>query len=161
MEFLSIDTMQMIYQITLAAVLGMLVGFEREYRGKPAGLRTYMLVALGAALFTILSVASPAGDIGRSSFDPSRIASQVVVGIGFIGGGLIIFKNDRMEGLTTAAGLWATAAIGMAVGFGFYIVAVYSTLQYKNRSNAAYELNQGLKEKTELLLGIKGYYTNL
>ena len=128
MEFLSIDTMQMIYQITLAAVLGMLVGFEREYRGKPAGLRTYMLVALGAALFTILSVASPAGDIGRSSFDPSRIASQVVVGIGFIGGGLIIFKNDRMEGLTSAAGLWATAAIGMAVGFGLYVLAIYSTL---------------------------------
>src|SRR3989338_10931635 len=108
------ETIQMIYQNALAAFLGMLVGFEREYRGKPAGLRTYMLVALGAALFTILSATSLAGDLGRSSFDPSRIASQVVVGIGFIGGGLIIFKNDRMEGLTTAAGLWATAAIGMA-----------------------------------------------
>lgn len=128
MEFLSIETIQMIYKLTLAAVLGMLIGFEREYRGKPAGLRTYMLVALGATLFTIMSYASLESDLGSSSFDPSRIASQVVVGIGFIGGGLIFLKGDRMEGLTTAAGLWATAAIGMAVGFGFYIVSIFSTL---------------------------------
>ena len=120
-------TMQIIYQLTLAAVLGMLIGFEREWRGKPAGLRTYMLVAFGAALFTVMSSASLAGDLGRSSFDPSRIASQVVVGIGFIGGGLIVLKGDRMEGLTTAAGLWVTAAIGMAAGFGFNVVAIYST----------------------------------
>src|SRR3989344_3777400 len=125
MEFLSIDTMQMIYQITLAAVLGMLVGFEREYRGKPAGLRTYMLVALGAALFTVMSVES---SLGIPYFDPSRIASQVVVGIGFIGGGLILLKGDRIEGLTTAAGLWTTAAIGMATGFGFYTLAIYATI---------------------------------
>ena len=128
MELFAIESMQMIYQLTLAAVLGMLIGFEREYRGKPAGLRTYMLVTLGATLFTIMSYASLSGDLGRYSFDPSRIASQVVVGIGFIGGGLIFLKGERMEGLTTAAGLWAAAAIGMAVGFGFYAVAVYSTL---------------------------------
>lgn len=121
-------TWQIIYRITLAVALGMLIGFEREYRGKPAGLRTYMLVALGAALFTVMSVYSLSPELGRSSLDPSRIASQVVVGIGFIGGGLIVLKGDHMEGLTTAAGLWATAAIGMAAGFGFYIVAIYSTL---------------------------------
>jgi len=119
------DTMQMIYRLTLAAVLGMSVGFEREYRGKPAGLRTYMLVALGAALFTVMSIQSA---LGVPYFDPSRIASQVVVGIGFIGGGLILLKGDRIEGLTTAAGLWATAAIGMATGFGFYILAIYVTI---------------------------------
>ena len=119
------DTMQMIYRLTLAAVLGMLVGFEREYRGKPAGLRTYMLVALGAALFTVMSVES---SLGIPYFDPSRIASQVVVGIGFIGGGLILLKGDRIEGLTTAAGLWTTAAIGMATGFGFYTLAIYATI---------------------------------
>lgn len=127
MEFLAIESMQMIYQLTLSSVLGMLIGFEREYRGKPAGLRTYMLVTLGATLFTIMSYASLSQDLGNSSFDPSRIASQVVVGIGFIGGGLIFLKGERMEGLTTAAGLWAAAAIGMAVGFGFYIVSVFST----------------------------------
>ena len=119
------ETIQMIYQLTLAAFLGMLVGFEREYRGKPAGLRTYMLVAVGAALFTIMSVES---SLGAPYFDPSRIASQVVVGIGFIGGGLILLKGDRLEGLTTAAGLWATAAVGMAVGFGFYALAIYATV---------------------------------
>lgn len=119
------ETLQMIYQLTLAAFLGMLVGLEREYHGKPAGLRTYMLVAVGAALFTIMSVKS---SLGTPYFDPSRIASQVVVGIGFIGGGLILVRGGRVEGLTTAAGLWATAAIGMAAGFGFYAIAIYATI---------------------------------
>lgn len=118
------DTLQMVYRLTLAAVLGMLVGFEREYHGKPAGLRTYMLVTVGAALFTIMSVQS---SFGTAYFDPSRIASQVVVGIGFIGGGLILVRGSRIEGLTTAAGLWATAAVGMATGFGFYVIAIYTT----------------------------------
>ncbi len=118
----------MIGHLTLAAALGMAIGFEREHRRKPAGLRTYTLVALGAALFTILSFAPLAKDLGASSFDPSRIASQVVVGIGFIGGGLIFLKGDRMEGLTTAAGLWTTAAIGMAAGFGLYTIAIYGTI---------------------------------
>lgn len=126
-NFLDAQTLQIIYRLTLAVVLGMLIGFEREYRAKPAGLRTYMLVALGAALFTVMSANSLLPELGRSSFDPSRIASQVVVGIGFIGGGLIFLRGERMEGLTTAAGLWVTAAIGMTAGFGFYIVAVYST----------------------------------
>lgn len=119
------ETLQIIYQLTLAAILGMLVGFEREYHGKPAGLRTYMLVTVGAALFTILSVHS---SVGEPYFDPSRIASQVVVGIGFLGAGLILVRGRRIEGLTTAAGLWATAAIGMATGFGFYLIAVYTTI---------------------------------
>ena len=119
-------TLEIIYRITLATVLGMIIGLERERRKKPAGLRTYTLVALGATLFTVLSTIGLNG-ISGLSFDPSRIASQVVVGIGFIGGGLIFLKGDHMEGLTTAAGLWTTAAIGMAVGFGFYTAAVYAT----------------------------------
>lgn len=119
------ETLQMIYKITLAVFLGMAIGFEREHRRKAAGLRTYALVTLGAALFTIMSSASL---LGMPSFDPSRIASQVVVGIGFIGAGIIFLRGDRIEGLTTAAGLWATAAIGMAVGFGFYAVAIYATI---------------------------------
>ena len=120
----STETLEMIYRLTLAAVLGMSIGLEREYRGKPAGLRTYTLVALGAALFTLMSIKS---SLGTPYFDPSRIASQVVVGIGFIGGGLIFLKGDAVMGLTTAAGLWVAAAIGMAVGFGFYIVSIYAT----------------------------------
>lgn len=114
----------MIYKLTLAAVLGMAIGLEREHRGKPAGLRTYTLVALGAALFTLMSQQS----FTEKAFDPSRIASQVVVGIGFLGAGLIFLKGDQVQGLTTAAGLWVAAAIGMAVGFGFYIVAIYATI---------------------------------
>ena len=119
------ETLEMILKITLAAVLGMAIGLEREHRRKPAGLRTYTLVALGATLFTILSQ-----NIGgeAAAYDPSRIASQVVVGIGFIGAGIIFIRGGHIEGLTTAAGLWTTAAIGMAVGFGFYTVAVFSAI---------------------------------
>ena len=119
------ETLEMIYKITLAAVLGMAIGLEREHRRKPAGLRTYTLVALGATLFTILSQ-----NIGgeAAAYDPSRIASQVVVGIGFIGAGIIFIRGGHIEGLTTAAGLWTTAAVGMAVGFGFYTVAVFSAI---------------------------------
>lgn len=124
---IDLATLQMVMQLVLAAVLGMLIGFEREYRGKPAGLRTYMLVALGATLFTTISV-NGIGGVFPGAFDPSRIASQVVVGIGFIGAGLIILRQDRIEGLTTAAGLWTTAAIGTTVGFGLYFVAIFSTL---------------------------------
>lgn len=125
MNFLTPETSEMIYKLTLAVLLGMAVGFEREHRRKAAGLRTYALVALGAALFTIMSVTS---SLGAPYFDPSRIASQVVVGIGFIGAGIIFLRGNRVEGLTTAAGLWATAAIGMAAGFGFYAIAIYATI---------------------------------
>jgi len=122
------QTLWMIGHLTLAAFLGTLIGYEREHRRKPAGLRTYTLVALGAALFTMMSFAPIKGGLAGFSFDPSRIASQVVVGIGFIGGGLIFMKGERLEGLTTAAGLWATAAIGMATGFGLHTIAIYATL---------------------------------
>lgn len=124
---LSSETMTMIGQLSLAMFLGMLIGFERERRGKQAGLRTFSLVALGSALFAVMSVGIPGGEAFRA-YDPSRIASQVVVGIGFLGGGLIFLKEDYVYGLTTAAGLWATAAIGMAVGFHMYTVAIFSTL---------------------------------
>jgi len=121
------ETLQIIMQLTLAAALGMFIGAEREHRGKAAGLRTYMLVALGATLFTVLSAQAKIGGLVEQLYDPTRIAAQIVIGIGFLGAGLIILRGDRVEGLTTAAGLWATAAMGMAVGFGFYIVAIYTT----------------------------------
>lgn len=115
-------------QLVLAVILGSLVGFEREIAKKTAGIRTFALVALGAALFSIISKYAFKEFWGVPGFDPSRIASQVVVGIGFLGAGLIIFKESRLQGLTTAAGLWVSAAIGMAVGFRLYPIAVFATV---------------------------------
>jgi len=117
-----------LFQIFLAAVLGMVIGFEREKMGKPAGLRTYTLVSMGSALFTILSVGGFSQFIGNTSYDPSRIAGQIVVGIGFLGAGIIFFTKTEVRGLTTAAGVWVSAAIGMAVGLRFYILAVFTTV---------------------------------
>lgn len=88
--------------------------------GKAAGSRTYALVCFGATLFTMMSMAVPNGDQGR-------IAAQIVAGIGFIGAGTILHKQDGIEGLTTAAGLWATSAIGMAIGFDWYLQAIVGT----------------------------------
>ncbi len=120
------ETITMIYKITLSAALGMIIGAERQIREKPAGLRTHALVAIGSTLFTVLSFVNFFEGSGYS-FDPSRIAAQVVVGIGFLGGGLIFLNGERARGITTAAGIWVTAAIGMAVGFGAYFVAIYGT----------------------------------
>lgn len=120
-------TIRIIIQIIVAAALGMFIGLEREYKRKPAGMRTYALVALGAALFTILSVDGFSG-FNDTVRDPARVAAQVVVGIGFLGAGLIFIERGSVHGLTTAAGLWAVAAVGMAVGLQFYTVAVVSAL---------------------------------
>ena len=118
-----------ILRLLTATVLGAVIGFEREYHAKEAGIRTHLLVALGACLFMILSVYGFDFMLDRDhvSFDPSRIASQVVTGIGFIGAGTIILQKQMVRGLTTAAGLWVTAAIGLACGNGMYIVAVVTT----------------------------------
>ncbi len=124
---ISQESMQMMWQLTLAVMLGMFIGIERESHGKPAGLRTYTLVTLGSTIFTLLSVHGSVDVVGFNAYDPSRIASQIVVGVGFIGGGLIFLKENAVYGLTTAAGLWVAAAVGMAVGFEQYVVAVYGT----------------------------------
>ncbi len=121
-------TLSMVFKIALAGALGMVIGAEREHRHKSAGLRTCTVVAIGAVLFTILSVYGFPGMAGNSSYDPSRIASQIVVGIGFIGAGMIILRENKVEGLTTAASVWTTAAVAMAVGFGFYFVAIFTAL---------------------------------
>jgi len=101
----------LIGQICLALILGAIVGFQREIVGRSAGARTYALVAAGSTLFTILSV-----------------VANIVVGIGFLGAGTILHKVNHVEGLTTAAGLWAVAAVGMAVGLGYYILATVTTI---------------------------------
>jgi putative Mg2+ transporter-C (MgtC) family protein len=109
-----------------AAVAGALVGFERELRDQPAGFRTHMLVALGSCVFTVISAygfGELAGERGYIRVDPSRIAAQIVTGIGFLGAGVIFRQGLTVRGLTTAASLWVTAALGMAVGAGAYLVA--------------------------------------
>lgn len=108
----------MLLRLALAAGLGAFVGYERERVGKPAGVRTHGMVALGSALFTVISVFG-FGSIG----DPARIAAQVVTGIGFLGAGAILHEGASVQGLTTAASLWVTAAIGMAVGVGMKTMA--------------------------------------
>ena len=111
-------------RLAVAMLLGGVIGFEREYRAKDAGFRTHFLVALGSALFCIMSQYG----FGFELKDSSRVAAQVVSGIGFLGAGTIIFQKNVVRGLTTAAGLWVTAAIGLACGTGMYLPAVVTTL---------------------------------
>lgn len=117
------------FQILLAFTLGFILGLQREYSEKPAGLRTYSLVATGAALFTIISrTGFNEFLVDASSYDPARIASNVVVGIGFLGAGVIVLRREKIEGLTTAAGLWVSAGLGMAVGVKMYGLAIFATV---------------------------------
>lgn len=123
--------LSIIFRLILAAVLGAVLGFEREYIGKSAGLRTYTLVSLGSALFTVLPIMAMGQYVTALSFDSvSRIVSQITVGVGFIGAGLIIFqeKENRVHGLTTAAGLWIVAAVGCTVGSGYYLISIFVTV---------------------------------
>jgi|SRR3989338_4729638 len=117
-----------ILKLVIAVGLGMLIGGERLLAKEAAGMKTHALVSLGAAVFIIISemVATKYASVG--GFDPSRIASQVIVGIGFLGAGSIILQGSRLIGLTTAGGLWVTAGIGMATGFGFYNIAFITTI---------------------------------
>ena len=118
------DEVEIAVRLGLAVVLGGLIGFERRQADKPAGVRTMSLVALGAALFTIISI------FGFDTGDKGRVAAQIVTGVGFLGAGLIFRGGiDRADvrGLTTAASLWATAAVGMAIGAGLYIVGAVAT----------------------------------
>ena len=129
-------TTEFILRLFVASILGAAIGFERGYRAKEAGFRTHFLVAMGSALFMIVSQFGFEQILahGREAnlnirLDPSRVAAQVVSGIGFIGAGTIIFQKNVVKGLTTAAGLWVTSAIGMAAGVGMYDVAVAATVR--------------------------------
>jgi putative Mg2+ transporter-C (MgtC) family protein len=125
-----ISPYEMLLRLAIAAVLGGLVGLERERAESSAGLRTHALVALGAALFMLVSMFgfSNAGKPPAVVLDPSRVAAQIVTGIGFLGAGVIIFRREIIRGLTTAASVWLVAAIGMAVGGGLYAAALAGTV---------------------------------
>ena len=113
--------LQLVIRLLAAVLLGALIGYEREFRAKNAGVRTHIMVALGAALFMIIS---QHGFPDAAKFDAARIAAGVVTGVGFLGGGVIMHQGFNIKGITTAALIWTAAALGLSVGYGFYIPAV-------------------------------------
>lgn len=125
-----IDNLHLSLRLLLAMLLGGVVGIEREQANHPAGLRTHILVCLGSALIMLLSIYGFADFVyeGNVRVDPARLATAVITGIGFLGAGTIIFTGKSIAGLTTAASLWVVAAIGLAVGAGFYFPAIVTTL---------------------------------
>jgi putative Mg2+ transporter-C (MgtC) family protein len=127
---MELSTIDILIRLAVAMALGGLVGMERTIAGKTAGMRTYALVSIGSALFVLISQVVMLTLANPLSLDPLRIASQIIVGIGFIGAGLV-FHNDRdmkTSGLTSAAGLWVSAGIGMAAGFALYDLAVIASI---------------------------------
>jgi putative Mg2+ transporter-C (MgtC) family protein len=119
---------EIVYRLAAAALLGGLIGAERDFRGKVAGFRTYTLVSLGSALFMLVSVHIFEIYAGVAEVDPGRIAAQAVTGVGFLGAGAILRSPTGPRGLTTAAGIWVVAAVGLACGIGFFRAAVIATI---------------------------------
>jgi putative Mg2+ transporter-C (MgtC) family protein len=118
----------MFLSLLLAVLFGAILGVERNLAGKMAGMRTYALVSLGSALFVVISrLVIASSTLGLASIDPLRMASQVIVGIGFIGAGLVVFRGSQLTGITTAAGVWVASGVGMACGFGLYALALFTT----------------------------------
>jgi putative Mg2+ transporter-C (MgtC) family protein len=121
-------TLDIALRLFVALVLGMIIGTERTLAHKTAGMRTYALVSMGSALFIIISEMIAVKYLSVGSFDASRMASQIIVGIGFLGAGSIFLQGNRVSGLTTASSFWVTAGIGMAVGFGFFNIAFITAI---------------------------------
>ena len=116
--------LELAFRLLVAAILGAAIGLEREYHDHPAGMRTHLLVAVGSATFTVLSIEA----FKAPGADPARIAAQIVTGIGFLGAGAILKDNGGIRGLTTAASLWAVAAVGVASGAAAWGVAIAATI---------------------------------
>ena len=129
-QFCSIDVnlVNATFRLILALLLGAIVGTERKHKGQVAGIRTFALISMGACLSMLLSIYVPQEYLGLKNGDPGRIAAQVITGIGFLGGGAMIQQRGVVRGLTTAAGIWITAIIGMAVGVGMYMASIICTL---------------------------------
>ncbi len=125
---LEVNMTNCMFRLLLSMGLGMIVGAERKRKGQIAGIRTFALISMGACLAMLLSIYVPQVYLGLKNGDPGRIAAQVITGIGFIGGGAMIHLKGAVRGLTTAAGIWMTAIIGMAVGIGMYLCSLGATL---------------------------------
>ena len=124
---LDVNAVNASFRLLLALLLGAVVGAERKHKGQVAGIRTFALISMGACLAMLLSIYVPQEYLGLKNGDPGRIAAQVITGIGFLGGGAMIQQKGAVRGLTTAAGIWITAIIGMAVGVGMYLASVVCT----------------------------------
>ncbi len=122
------ENIEILTSLFVAMFLGMIIGTERIYAHKTAGMRTYALVSMGSALFVIISKLMTTVYAGVGSIDPLHMPSQIIAGVGFLGAGLIVFKNSKVKGLTTASSLWVSAGIGMAAGFGEYALAFMATV---------------------------------
>ena len=118
-----LEQLQLLISLLLAALLGFAIGLERKFRAKEAGIRTHTIVCFGSALMMLISIYG----FGDGGADPARIAAQIVAGVGFLGAGIIVYRKNEVHGLTTAAGVWTTAGIGMACGGGLYFVAIGAT----------------------------------
>lgn len=127
-NFFDVATIDVVIRLFVALILGMVIGTERVWAHKTAGMRTYALVSVGSALFVIISNEMVKYYTGFSGLNPLMIVSQIVVGVGFIGAGLIFTKDSKLVGLTTATGLWVSAGIGMAAGFKLYNIAIIATI---------------------------------
>lgn len=124
---LEITLVNAVFKLVLSMVLGVLVGVERKRKGQIAGVRTFALISMGACMAMLLSIYVPQIYVGLKNGDPGRIAAQVITGVGFLGGGAMIHMKGSVRGLTTAAGIWMTATIGMAVGVGMYWCSILAT----------------------------------
>ncbi len=147
----AMDTLTVLVRLSVSFVLGGIIGLERESHRRPAGLRTHILVATGSCLITLVSIysANVASPLGGSAVDPTRIAANIITGIGFLGAGTILRDGMTVRGLTTAASLWVVAGMGLAVGFGFYAGAaavaalVALSLVYLDRIEVKYIESKG------------------
>ena len=157
---ISIVHLEFILRIVLAALCGAVIGYERNMRGKGAGIRTHMVVSLASALMMIISKYGfadlPVGEMGMRGADSARIAAQVVSGVGFLGAGTIYFNRNVVKGLTTAAGIWATAGIGLAIGSGMYVVGIASVFimlifQFLLHKNISF-LNLSSEEQISIII---------
>lgn len=124
---LEVNSTNSLFRLFLSMLLGMIIGAERKRKGQIAGIRTFALISMGACLAMLLSIYVPQMYLGLKNGDPGRIAAQVITGIGFLGGGAMIHMKGAVRGLTTAAGIWMTAILGMAVGIGMYVISIFST----------------------------------
>lgn len=124
---IEVNTIGAVFKMVLSMLLGAVVGFERKRKGQTAGVRTFSLISMGATLAMLLSIYVPQEYMGLKNGDPGRIAAQVITGIGFLGAGAIIQMKGSVRGLTTAAGIWMVAIIGMAVGVGMYVLSIVAS----------------------------------